>query len=250
LKRNLLNSYENAVVESDHLDNDPVGGLSIYIPRRKADYDHNFRTDELTSSYDETSFAIDSNWNEFIKEFLQISENSPPDRPIINGPSRGSPETEYEYIISTTDSDNDEIYFYVDWDDGTTSGWIGPHQSGEEITLEHIWVEQGTYDVRVKAKDSDESEWGTLSVRMPKITNIASSWSFLIGKISDIEKDPNQRFRFIPIKMLELSYDIEYGYLFNIRDDTNGLYPCCGYIDPSEFKGLITNSIICGLWKI
>jgi hypothetical protein len=250
LKNTCLNAYENAIVESDHLENDPVGGLSIHLPRRKADYDHSFRTDELISSYDETSFAIDTNWDEFLKELLQISENTPPNKPTINGPSRGAPENEYEFIISTTDDEDDEIYFFVDWNDGTTSGWIGPHMPGEEITLEHTWSEQGTYNIRVKAKDSDESEWETLSVRMPKKSNTVSSWSFLFGKISDIEKDPNQRFRFLPIKIIVFNYNIEYGYSLKIIDDTNGLYPCCGYIDPSEFKGIFTDSIICGLWKI
>jgi hypothetical protein len=62
-----------------------------------------------------------------------------------------------------------------------------------------------------------------------------SSWAILIGKISDIERDPNQRFRFLPIKILDENY---------------GGYPCCGFIDPTEFKGFIANSIICGLWKI
>ena len=33
-------------------------------------------------------------------------------------------------------------------------------------------------------------------------------------------------------------------------DENYGGYPCCGFIDPNEFKGYIANSIICGLWKI
>jgi hypothetical protein len=191
-----------------------------------------------------------SNFDVFIRDFLEISDNTPPNKPTINGPNRGSPSSEYEFIISTTDSEDDEIYFYVDWGDGNTSGWLGPHQSGEEITIKHIWSQQGTYDVRVKAKDSDESEWGTLSVRMPNKINTLSTWAFLIGKISDIERDPNQRFRFVPIKMLEFSHTLEYGFIAKLVDDTNGPYPCCGYIDPAEFNGLFTNSIICGLWKI
>jgi len=92
----------------------------------------------------------------FKKIFLDLEDNTPPpDIPSISGPNRGSSETEYEYIISTNDFDNDEIYYYIDWDDGTTSGWFGPHQLGEEISVEHTWSEQGTYNIRLKAKDSD-----------------------------------------------------------------------------------------------
>ena len=77
-----------------------------------------------------------------------------------------------------------------------------------------------------------------------------SSWAILIGKISDIERDPNQRFRFLPIKMLEVSYNPEERFSIKILDKNYGGYPCCGFIDPTEFKGFIANSIICGLWKI
>ncbi len=250
IKDAVINAYEETVVAFDNLENDPVCGLSLHIPHRKADYDHSFRFDELLSSYEETEFVKDSDWDEFLKEFLEISENTPPNKPTINGPSRGSPETELEFIVSTSDSEDDEIYFYIDWNDGTTSGWLGPYQPGEEITAKHTWAEQGTYNVRVKAKDSDESEWETLSVKMPKKIDTTSSWSVLIGKISDIEKDSNQRFRFLPIKMLEFSYNIEDKFSIKILDENYGGYPCCGFIDPTEFKGFFSNSIICGLWKI
>jgi hypothetical protein len=250
IKDAVINAYDEAVIACDKLDTDPVCGLSLHIPRRKADYDHSFRFDELLSAYGETEFAKDSRWDEFLIEFLDLEENNPPNKPTINGPSRGSPETEYEFILSTTDSENDEIYYYVDWNDGNSSGWLGPHEVAEEINIKYTWSEQGTYNVRVKAKDSDESEWETLAVRMPKNQNILSSWAMLIGKISNIEKDPNQRFRFLPIKMLEISNNPEDRFSINIIDENYGAYPCCGYIDPNEFKGFFSNSIIFGLWRI
>ena len=252
LKNEIITRYNNAVVACAHLEDDPVCGLSLYIPWRKVDYNRSFRFDELLSSYEETLFAEDTNWDEFLKVFLDLEGNTPPDAPSISGQNRGAPETEYEYTISTNDLDNDEIYYYIDWGDETTSGWLGPYQPGEEIIVEHIWFEQGTYSVRVKAKDSDVSEWGTLTVRMPKniFYDNLSSWAILIGKISDIEKDPNQRFRFLPIKMLEVSYNPEDRFSIKILDENYGGYPCCGFIDPNEFKGYIANSIICGLWKI
>lgn len=251
IKNSVISAYDEAVVACDNLENDPVCGLSLHMPRRKADYDHSFRFDNLLSSYEETEFAKDSNWDEFLVEFLEINENTPPNKPTITGPTRGEPESEYEYIITSTDSENDEVYYYIDWGDGFTSGWIGPYSIEEEVTIEHIWNEQGTYSVRVKAKDSDESDWESLTVRMPKSNDIiASSWAFIMGRISNIEKDPNQRFRFLPVKMLEISYNIEDRFSIDILDENYGGYPCCGYIDPSEFRGLFTNSIILGIWRI
>ncbi len=251
IKNSVISAYDEAVVACDNLENDPVCGLSLHMPRRKADYDHSFRFDNLLSSYEETEFAKDSNWDEFLVEFLEINENTPPNKPTITGPTRGEPESEYEYIITSTDSENDEVYYYIDWGDGFTSGWIGPYSIEEEVTIEHIWNEQGTYSVRVKAKDSDESDWESLTVRMPKSNDIiASSWAFIMGRISNIEKDPNQRFRFLPVKMLEISYNIEDRFSIDILDENYGGYPCCGYIDPSEFRGVFTNSIILGIWRI
>jgi hypothetical protein len=251
IKNSVISAYDEAVVACDNLENDPVCGLSLHMPRRKADYDHSFRFDNLLSSYEETEFAKDSNWDEFLIEFLEINENTPPNKPTITGPTRGEPESEYEYIITSTDSENDEVYYYIDWGDGFTSGWIGPYSIEEEVNLEHIWAEQGTYSVRVKAKDSDESDWESLTVRMPKSNDIiASSWAFIMGRISNIEKDPNQRFRFLPVKMLEISYNTEDRFSIDILDENYGGYPCCGYIDPSEFRGVFTNSIIFGIWRI
>jgi hypothetical protein len=250
VRTSVINSYDEAVVACDHLETDSVCGLSLHIPRRKADFDHSFRFDELLSLYEETEFSIDSNWDEFLIEFLEIDENTPPNKPIITGPNKGSPEKEYEFIIKTSDSENDDVYYYVDWGDGNSSGWIGPYYIEEEITVEHTWSTKGTYNVRVKAKDSSESDWGTFVIKMPKNYNALSSWILLAGKISNIEKDPNQRFRFLPIKMLEISHNIEDRFSIKILDESYGGYPCCGFIDPSEFIGLCKDSAIIGVWKI
>ena len=252
LKNDIIYQYDNAVIACAHLEDDPVCGLSLYFPWRKVDYDRSFRFDEIISPYEETLFAIDTNWDEFLKIFLELEENTPPDVPSINGPDRGSPEIEYEYIISSNDFDDDEIYCFIDWGDGINSGWFGPYQSGEEIIVEHTWAEEGTYNIRVKVKDSDESDWGTLTIRMPKNKVIDNStfWRILIGKITSLETDTNQRFRFLPINMLELSYNQGGQISLEILNENYGGYPCCGFIDPSEFKGIINNSYIFGLWKI
>ena len=58
-----------------------------------------------------------------------------------------------------------------DWGDNTTSQWIGPFKSGETINASHTWKEEGTYRIRVKAKDTSglESPWSDyMVVSMPK----------------------------------------------------------------------------------
>ena len=59
----------------------------------------------------------------------------------------------------------------VDWDDGNTSDWIGPYESGQKFTISHIWKYKGTFQLKVKAKDEhgEESVWSDpLSISMPK----------------------------------------------------------------------------------
>jgi hypothetical protein len=96
-------------------------------------------------------------------------ENSPPDTPEINGTAKGKPLVQYNYTVVTSDIDGDEVYYFIDWDDGTNSSWIGPYQSGEPITQPHTWSKKGTYTIRCQAKDDSgaESDWATLQVRMP-----------------------------------------------------------------------------------
>jgi len=107
-----------------------------------------------------------------LAEFSELVElNAPfkPDAPI--GPADGNKGEEYTYFASTTDPQQDQIYYLFDWGDGTESNWIGPFNSGEEASESHIWSKVGDYSIRVKAKDTEEyeSEWSDpLSVSMPR----------------------------------------------------------------------------------
>lgn len=97
------------------------------------------------------------------------SINIPPDVPVLTGPGNGTTGQEYKYTMKTGDADGDNIYYFVDWGDGTNTGWFGPYDTDKEITANHVWDEDGSYSVKVKAKDifDAESDWVTLDVSMP-----------------------------------------------------------------------------------
>jgi len=103
-------------------------------------------------------------------------ENVPPNRPERpQGEANGHINENYTYSTSTIDSNGDEIYYMWDWGDNTTTGWIGPFNSGETVKMNHTWKEKGTYMVRVKAKDvsGKESPWSDpMVVTMPKKVTI------------------------------------------------------------------------------
>ena len=101
-----------------------------------------------------------------------LTDNQAPEKPSRpNGPSSGEIGAEYTYTSSTTDPDNEEIYYWFDWGDNTNSGWLGPYDSGAEASSSHTWDVGGSYGIKVKAKDElgAQSEWSdSLPVSMPK----------------------------------------------------------------------------------
>lgn len=104
-----------------------------------------------------------------------ITEENAPYKPYINGPTSGKIDISYIYTASTTDPEGDQLYYFFDWGDGTNSGWQGPYNSGQQASVSKEWSNQGTYVVKVKAKDADgkESVWSDpLSVTMPKQFNL------------------------------------------------------------------------------
>ena len=106
--------------------------------------------------------------NEFDETPSDISGNSPPEIPDINGPKTGKPGVQYNYTITSTDPDENDIVYCFSWGDDTGELCIGPYQSGEEVTISHIWVENGTYTISVKASDilGAESDYATFTVKI------------------------------------------------------------------------------------
>ena len=103
-----------------------------------------------------------------IKDPAKIPPNKP-DRP--SGPTTGKPDIEYTYTARTIDPTGSQVYYWFDWGDNTNSEWVGPYESGEESSAKHIWAEEGSYQIKVKAKNTAEiqSEWSEpLPISMPK----------------------------------------------------------------------------------
>jgi len=114
-------------------------------------------------------------------------DNVAPDAPIIDGPTSGTAGEEYEYTFSAEDSDGNDVYLWIEWDDDNSSDeWIGPYDSGEEVTIAHTWDEEGIYAIQAKAKDGYdfEGEWGTLEVEMPVSNSEDIGSTFLRGFIT------------------------------------------------------------------
>jgi len=95
---------------------------------------------------------------------IHTSPNNPPETPKIafNSNINRRPNLFYLFKINSTDPDGDKISYYIDWGDGTTTGWTTRlFDSGENVGFDHSWSESGNYTVKVKAKDNKggESNW-------------------------------------------------------------------------------------------
>jgi hypothetical protein len=101
---------------------------------------------------------------------IGVLDPDAPTAPTIIGKIKGKVEKSYDYIFRSTSPVGNDIFYQIDWGDGSITDWIGPYNSGERITLNHSWTDKGTYTIKARAKDIDNNwgPWGELEVTMPK----------------------------------------------------------------------------------
>jgi len=92
------------------------------------------------------------------------------DTPSISGPKSGEKGVEYTFTFITDDPEEDDIRLYIDWDDGQIENWIGPYQSGEEVSIKHKWSQNGKYEIKAKSKD----DWHSSEFSTPHIIRIGN----------------------------------------------------------------------------
>jgi Clostripain family len=250
IRDTIQDTMDSAVIANNHLPDDPAHGLSIYFPRRAGDYNDSLRYEILPSPYEATHFALITHWDEFLREYLGLANNTAPGKPSISGPAKGTPGITYEYTVTANDPEDQQVSYFVDWGDGTTTEWLGPFDSGTPIVVNHSWDAKQTFTVKAKAKDSQgaESEWATLPVKIPFLLEKSRIW--LIGPIKSLDKSAPIGFRFLPVKVLEVSSIVGQDRSVKILTETAGEYPCCGYLPYSDFRGIVTQRFLFGVWVI
>jgi hypothetical protein len=126
----------------------------------------------IKASMQDGDYKSVEEWAAFGDPTLAIGEQSqPPAKPAApSGPASGKINTEYTYTGTTTDPDGDQISYMFDWGDGSFSTWVGPFNSGATASAKKTWTTEGTYQVKVVAKDSHGilSQWSDpISISMP-----------------------------------------------------------------------------------
>jgi hypothetical protein len=157
-------------------DGTPVEGALVCLYQPNGIYERGITTESgsialstAQDSFEEVTLTVTAHNYFYHQEVFQL--NKAPERPEKpQGPASGKPGTPYEYSTSTTDAEEDMVFYRWDWGDGNYSEWFGPYASGEVVTVTHSWPDKGVFLIRVKAKDSNnaESAWSDpLSVTMP-----------------------------------------------------------------------------------
>jgi hypothetical protein len=83
-----------------------------------------------------------------------------PNKPTISGPASGKPNRAYDFTVAATHPEGGQVWYWVDWGDGTNTGWDGPHSSGGSKTFSHTWTAEQAFTIKAKAKSSDGTESG------------------------------------------------------------------------------------------
>jgi len=159
--------YEFSFIASDP-DNDDVyykidwddGEISDWIgPYSPEEICENSHIFDDPGTYDikvkaKDNYNAESTWSETLSIEIDDKNKAPaiPDSP--EGPKSGRIGEEYTYTTSTTDIENDLVSYGWDWDgDDEVDEWTNYIKSGNEMSIDHIWSEAGTYNIKVKAED-------------------------------------------------------------------------------------------------
>jgi hypothetical protein len=131
-----------------------------------------------------TDFQENVTWDMCFRTYGR--NNDAPDTPTIEGPSSGKAGDTLNYVISSTDLDDDQVYYWISWfDDCPDIYWDGPYNSSEPITRGYTYEEQGTYTIRVKAKDvfDAESDFAILEIEIPRTRHSNYNIFYLLSQL-------------------------------------------------------------------
>ena len=137
--------------------------------------------------YSEDFEEYDNNdpWGDWIvKRDETPPPNYPPYPPSIEGPNNGKKNELLNFSFYALDLNLDDVSFYIEWGDGNVTDWTDYNPSASGYNEGHIWTEEGTYTINVKAKDINkaESEWTEKTVKIKKGRDRQSN-SFLFTEI-------------------------------------------------------------------
>ena len=120
-------------------------------------YSDQFRYSQMGRNSNDYSDYFDGKLDEF--KIIKYEGGNGQLPPIIDGPTGGVPNIEYDYTFTIVDPEEDDCEINIDFN-GYETGWMGPYESGEVVTISHTWDDVGSYTIKSKSRDRwGESSW-------------------------------------------------------------------------------------------
>ena len=112
--------------------------------------------------------------------------DEPPEPPIIDGPIKGKVGIIYPFNFTSIDPDGDQVSYYIEWGDGTTTDWTDLQSSGVPYIENHTWDIKGTYTITCKSKDEHglESNLTSFQVTIPRNKELINNKNYDLIKTS------------------------------------------------------------------
>jgi hypothetical protein len=119
---------------------------------------------------------------------ISTGAGTAPAIPTITGDTKIKPNKDTEYTFVTTDPDGDQVYYYIEWGDGSTLDWQGPYASGTPFTASHSWADKAAFTIKCKAKDTNDmqSGFGTLDISTPRNIRFLDYFQHLFPNLWEI----------------------------------------------------------------
>ncbi len=161
-----VSGYVSITVEA--ADDDSVASVALLIDDYEVhtidtsylEYEWNTLELEEGSTHTIKATALDASDNEGESEPVTVTVMQPSNPPVTpgapQGPSAGFVGDTLTFRAKTTDPDDDSISYQFDWGDGTKSVWTDYVTSGEEMEVQKAFDSEGTYTVKVRARDTYE----------------------------------------------------------------------------------------------
>jgi len=152
------------------LDGDPigVGGVNMILATKENGVTNYSGSLRIAFINDDEPITDSFLWSKYV---IELNFKPSPNKPQTpSGDTEGKVGEEYTYSTSTIDSEEGQVFYLWDWDDGATSEWLGPYDSGATCEANHTWTKKKTYNIKVKARNiyDAESDWSDpLPIKMP-----------------------------------------------------------------------------------
>ena len=117
------------------------------------------------------------------------SSNRPPTKPKCNGLNIVYKNKMYTYKIQSTDPELNCITYKIYWGDNRQAEFFGPFSSGEEISINHSYSQNGFYVMKISALDGFGEE-SPLNYQTITVTNSKEMYCFLTRIYISLQRFP------------------------------------------------------------